>query len=384
MNNSFPSTAISADRISTVRIHPIKIGRKMELLPKTSHGSTQSSEYVIIEIETHSGIIGVGEVTCSVGWNGEEAIGSADLLMRKIGPILEGLLVDDWQSISRCIEPWVRYRPFLRAAIEMACLDAEGKRRGLNVAEILGGIRRTEFSTKIVLPARESDVVQEMAKIALHRGAECFKVKVGLDLVADRNRLEVVRDIVGNRPILVDANEGWRPDEESEILRLISDFEIAAVEQPYPRRMVKESAALQVKTESLLMADESVWTIEDVIHIAESGSFKVVSLYPGKLGGIRTCLKAAEIATELELGVSLGSNLETGIGSALMAHFLAVAPALSSVVPNDLIGPLYFEEDMVRDSSWISWSGASLPVGSGLGVNLDRSALDACKVSVTI
>lgn len=371
-------------KIREVRVHLVMVERKKEILPKTSHGTTTHNEYVILEVETNAGAIGVGEVTCAVGWNGEEGTGSADLLKRKISSAIVGLEVDDWLGISTAMEQWTRHRPFLRAGVEMACLDAQGKLINSSVASILGGARRTEFSTKVVLPAREADVVHGMARIALDRGSKAFKVKVGLDIAADRARLERVRDVIGDAPLLVDANEGWRPEEERHILNLVDEFDIVAIEQPYPPRMVAESARLQSKTSALLMADESVWTSDDVIKIAESASFKVVSLYPGKQGGIRACLEAATLATNLGLGVSLGSNLETGIGSAAMAHFLAVAPALCKDVPGDLLGPLFFVEDLAVDTSWITWSGASLPVGPGLGVEINHEALNRHKISVTV
>lgn len=359
--------------------------RKKEILPKTSHGSTTHNEYVIVEIVTADGVVGAGEVTAAVGWNGEEGVGSADLLIRKIGPAIVGIDVDDWDSISRAMEQWTRHRPFLRAAVEMACLDAEGKEKGKNVSDLFGGPLRSEFPTKLVLPAREAEVVRGMAEIAKSRGGKAFKVKVGLDIEADRARLSAVRDVIGlEPPLLVDANEGWRPHEEKVVIELIEKFNIACVEQPYPRRFVRESARLQANTPALLMADESVWTLDHVERIAESQSFKVVSLYPGKQGGLRSCLESARRATELGLGVSLGSNLETGVGSSVMAHFLALAPKIEDKVPGDLLGPLYFVDDVTTGTPWIKWTGASLPTGPGLGIEIDHTLLAAHKISVSV
>lgn len=372
-------------KIVEVRTHLILMERKKEILPKTSHGSTTHNEYVVFEVETADGAVGVGEVTAAVGWNGEEGVGSADLLIRKIGPAITGLAVEDWDSISRVIEQWTRHRPFLKAAVEMACLDAEGKEKSKNVSELFGGALRTEFATKLVLPAREAEVVRGMAEIAKSRGGKAFKVKVGLDIEADRARLAAVRDVIGSEPpLLVDANEGWRPSEERIIIDLIERFNIACVEQPYPRRFVKESARLQAATSALLMADESVWTLDNVERIAEAASFKVVSLYPGKQGGLRACLESARRATELGLGVSLGSNLETGVGSATMAHFLALAPAIEEKVPGDLLGPLYFVDDVTTGTPWITWQGAFLPTGPGLGIELDQMLLAQHKINVTV
>jgi len=359
--------------------------RKKEMLPKTSHGSSTHNEYVIVEVATSDGAVGAGEVTAAVGWNGEEGVGSADLLIRKIGPAIVGIDVDDWQSISRAIEQWTRHRPFLRAAVEMACLDVEGKEKNRSVSDLFGGPLRTQFPTKIVLPAREAEVVRGMAKIAKTHGGKAFKVKVGLDIEADRARLAVVRDVIGTEfPLLVDANEGWRPHEEKTIIELIEKFNITCVEQPYPRRFVKESAFLQANTPALIMADESVWTLDDVERIAESQSFKVVSLYPGKQGGLRSCLESARRATELGLGVSLGSNLETGVGSSVMAHFLALAPEITPEVPGDLLGPLYFVNDVTTGTPWITWNGVTLPTAPGLGIELDQGLLAQHKISVTV
>lgn len=372
-------------KIREVRVHLILIERKKEILPKTSHGSTTHNEYVIIEVLTEDGVVGAGEVTAAVGWNGEEGVGSADLLIRKITPAITGLEVSDWPAISQAIEQWTRHRPFLRAAVEMACLDAEGKEKNKSISELFGGALRREFDTKLVLPAREPEVVRGMAKIAYDRGGKAFKVKVGLDIEADQARLAAVRDVIGSEPpLLVDANEGWRPNQEQTIIKLIDEFNIVCVEQPYPRRFVKESARLQENTSALLMADESVWTLDNVERIAESKSFSVVSLYPGKQGGLRSCLEAAQVAHNLGLGVSLGSNLETGVGSAFMAHFLALAPAITAAVPGDLLGPLYFVDDVTTGTPWITWTGVTLPTSPGLGIEIDQESLQRHKISVTV
>ncbi|NCA19020.1 MAG: hypothetical protein EBR76_04515, partial [Actinobacteria bacterium] len=132
------------------------------------------------------------------------------------------------------------------------------------------------------------------------------------------------------------------------------------------------------------VVDESVWTLDNVERIAESQSFKVVSLYPGKQGGLRSCLESARRATELGLGVSLGSNLETGVGSSVMAHFLALAPKIEDKVPGDLLGPLYFVDDVTTGTPWIKWTGASLPTGAGLGIEIDHTLLAAHKISVSV
>src|SRR5262249_37001779 len=132
---------------------------------------------------------------------------------------------------------------------------------------------------------------------------------------------------------------------------------------------------LRTKTSAALVGDESIWTLADVTTAAETGAFDLVSIYPGKCGGLRSTAVLAEVAAASGLGVTFGSNLELGIGAAALAHASAAAPGLSPVVPSDLIGPLYFESSLITDDSFVGWGSALLPSGPGLGVDLDREAL---------
>jgi muconate cycloisomerase len=361
--------------IVAVRAWPVRVERLADFRPKTAKGGPTHSEYALLEVETAGGFVGLGEATTAPAWNGEDAVGTADLLARVLAPDLVGLRVDRWPDVAAVVDRVVRRRPFLRAAIEMACLDAEGRVKGVPAAELLGGVVRTELSTKFVLPARDPELVGEMAAAAVARGASALKVKVGLDLDRDLTRVRLVRVAAAGRPLAVDANEGWSPDDPQGLARLLRPLGLAAVEQPFPRDAVTSSMVLQRSMDAAVVADESAWDEADVRSAAESGSFSEVSLYPGKVGGLRRCLRLAALAHEVGLAVSYGSNLELGVGAAAMAHAMAATAHLSERVPSDLIGPLYFASSLVQDDDFVRFDGASLPSGPGLGVRLDADAV---------
>ena len=128
------------------------------------------------------------------------------------------------------------------------------------------------------------------------------------------------------------------------------------------------------------MGDESIWTMQDVFRAAGTGAFDIVSLYPGKCGGLRRTLAMAKAAVGHGLSVAYGSNLELGVGAAAIAHTIAATPEVSTVVPADLIGPLYFESPLVLDAIFVGWGGATVPDGPGLGVELDRAALEEYRI----
>ncbi len=363
-------------KITTVRATPVRVPRLTRFLPRTAHGEVTASEYVILELGTDNGAVGLAEVTCSPTWSGEDAAGSTELLEGDVGSRLVGTDPANWNRLAAAIDPLLEGRPFLRAAIEMACLDLTGKRLGASVADLLGGPVRERIPTKLVLPARATDLVMEMARDAAGLGPSTLKVKVGLDVGEDIERVAAVRREVGEAmQLTVDANEGWREEDAKVGVAALTKLGVAAFEQPLPRGADSESAGLREMTAAAIVGDESIWTLEDVAAAWRAGSFDTVSVYPGKCGGLRRCLRMARTALDLGLEVTFGSNLELGIGAAALAQVAAVCPRLSTAMPADLIGPLYFESTLVADASFVGWTGARLPAGPGLGIELDREAL---------
>lgn len=366
--------------IADLRAVPVRVPRRPALLPRTAHGEVTHSEYVLVQVTLHSGQRGIGEITTAPSWNGEDAIGSVDLVNRLLAPRLRGIDVDDEAAVLGVVDRAVKQRPFLRAGIEMACLDATAREDGVRVVDLLGGARQERFLNRMVLPAREDRIVARMAEHVLEGGAERLKVKVGTGIDADLERIRVVRELHAG-PLSVDANEGWRPDQHERIVAGAATHAIASIEQPYPRGQRTASRDLQEETGASLLADESVWTRGDVDSIADDRSFDAVSLYPGKLGGLRRFLEAVRVAEDRGLAVVLGSNLELGVGAAAMAHALAATTQTAEGVGHDLIGPLYFEHPLVVDAGFVGYATASLPAGPGLGVALDTDAVARYAIS---
>lgn len=360
---------------------PVRVPRLSRLLPKTAHGETTASDYVLIKLYTDTGIVGLGEVTCSPRWNGEEAKGTVDLVNSQLNDALRGLNPFHWSTIAARLGRVVKNRPFLRAALDMACLDASGKHAGVSAVDWLGGPVRQNIDTKLVLPARDVDTVASMALDIAQYSPAVVKLKVGTELHEDLDRTARVHHILGDSTrLIVDANEGWDVAEARRAIMALSDLGVIAVEQPLPRTAWNLTAQLRANGQLPLIADESVWGLHDILHIEATGAFDIVSLYPGKCGGLREAVTLAQVASAIGLAVTYGSNLELGIGSAALAHTIAATPSLSGLVPSDLIGPLYFETSLVQDDSFVQWGSARAPSGIGLGVALDMDAVERYRI----
>src|SRR2546421_10266524 len=98
-----------------------------------------------------------------------------------------------------------------------------------------------------------------------------------------------------------------------------------------------------------VMADESVFTPQDALEVIRQQAADVLSLYPGKHGGIRATQQIARMAEAAGIPCTIGSNLEREVATAAMAHVTACTANLQCErFPGDLIGPVYFEQTLTK------------------------------------
>jgi L-alanine-DL-glutamate epimerase-like enolase superfamily enzyme len=120
-----------------------------------------------------------------------------------------------------------------------------------------------------------------------------------------------------------------------------------------------------------IMADESVFTPQDALAVIRQEAADVMSLYPGKHGGIRPTQAIAKLAESAGIVCTIGSNLEREVATAAMAHVTVATPNIvCERFPGDLIGPLYFEQSLSREPLHYRADRLLAPEGPGLGVTV--------------
>ena len=360
-------------RITAVEPIPINVPLKPGLTTKTSHGEHVVSPYVIVRVHTDEGLIGLGEATLAPRWSGETSPGCVAGIEGLIGLALEG---EDPTQVSRLrqkMDGVIRLNPFTKAAVEMALWDLAGKAAGVPVYQLLGGKVRDEMPIKMVVGAFDVPKAVDLAKQFLDWGVKCLKVKVGLDPEQDLERVRAVRKLAGpDIPIGIDANCGWSVPQATQMLKRLAQFDILFAEQPIPTADRAELAALRRLTDIPIMADESIFTLNDAWHLTADRAIDILSVYPGKHGGLQATMEIAHVAKAAGIVCSMGSNLELGIGTAAMLHVGAAASSIASEqYPGDFIGPLYHEADMLKTPLALGPETARVPDGPGLGVEHD-------------
>jgi L-alanine-DL-glutamate epimerase-like enolase superfamily enzyme len=130
-----------------------------------------------------------------------------------------------------------------------------------------------------------------------------------------------------------------------------------------------------------LIADESVYTLQDATTLARLEAADVFSIYVGKAGGIGSAKKIADFAQNAGLKCTVGSNLELGVGSAAMVHLAMATRGINAEeFPCDIIGPFYYQDDIVQQSLPITPGTAKPNDLPGLGVGLDDEKIAKYRV----
>lgn len=369
-------------KITRIESIPVRVPLKAGMTTRTAHGDHATSDYVIVRVHTDEGVVGLGEATVSALWSGETSRSAHAAITQLLGPALVGADPTRITAIRATMDYLIKLNPFTKSAIEMALWDVSGKALGVPVHQLLGGKTRDAIPTKMMIGAFDLPRVQSLAERFLGWGVRCLKVKTGLDPAGDLARVRAVREIAGPEiPITIDSNCGWTIPAARTALERLAEFNLLVAEQPIPPTDAEALADLRRRSPIPIMADESVFTLGDAWNVLRARAADVISVYPGKNGGISASIEIVHAAKAAGIPCHVGSNLELGIGSAAMLHLAAAAPNIQSeTYPADVLGPHYHESDLLAEPLDLAFSGARVPDGPGLGVELDEAALAKYRV----
>ncbi len=367
-------------RLETI---PIRVPLKPQFAIRSGRGGAHIvSPFLLVKVHTDEGLTGSGEASCTPRWSGEDQVTGAHLLHTYLEPLLVGENPLEVERLAQNFRLAFAGNFFTKAAVEMALWDLAGQAAGKPVWELLGGKVREVVPTKWSISGVEPPKAAEIGAWALAQGFKTMKVKVGLEPDADVARVKAVREAVGPQTKLgVDANGGWSPELALRTIERLYEHQIYFAEQPVPPEDVTQMCELRKQLRVPLIADESIWGLQDARALAALGAADVLSIYIGKAGGILAAWKIAQFAAAAGLKCTVGSNLELGVGSAAMVHLAIASRGIAAEdFPCDIIGPFYYEEDVVLEPLPIRPGEARPNAKPGLGVTLDEEKVERYRV----
>src|SRR5205823_5124866 len=153
-------------------------------------------------------------------------------------------------------------------------------------------------------------------------------------------------------------------------------------EQPVSERDIAGMARVRRGVAPLpVIADESVYILDDARALVAAQACDVFSIYIGKAGGIAPARAIASFAQSAGIACTIGSNLELGVGSAAMIHTALSTPGVDPEhYPCDIIGPMFYEDDVVKNPLRIIGGEAHANDAPGLGIELDEQKVERYRV----
>jgi L-alanine-DL-glutamate epimerase-like enolase superfamily enzyme len=271
-----------------------------------------------------------------------------------------------------------------RCAVELALLDAYGRKFGLPVSAVVNLIALDLLEPK---PWVQYSGAITTGSLGLKLRALSFgmwlvgfrhiKVKVGIDGHDDVKRLSVIRKRAGRQMnIRVDANEAWSRHVVAERMWALKPFDVSAIEQPVRHEEIHCLLKARQQTGMAVMLDESLCSMVDAQRAVEGQLCDFFNIRLSKCGGFIPSLRLAQYAANHGLGYQLGCQIgETAILSAAGRHFASSVKNLFAV-EGSYDRHLVREALGTRDLTFGRGGWARALTDPGLGVEVDPAALE--------
>lgn len=294
-----------------------------------SRSSHETKQCVIIEFE-HDGLTGLGEAAPSERYG--ESIATVTDFLEKVD-------LRKFEDPFR-LEEILSYVAGLgegghsaKAAVDIALHDWIGKKLGVPLWKLWGLTKgktpMTSFTIGIDSPRILEQKVREAGPYPI------LKVKMGVE--GDKQLVSTIRKLT-DKPICVDANEGWKSREEAlDAILWLEEESLEFVEQPLPARDLEGTSWLREQVHVPLIADESAMGPADLPRLL--GVFDGINIKLMKCGGLREAMRMIHTARAMGMKIMLGCMIETSVA-------ISAAAQLSPLVDYaDLDGNLLITND---------------------------------------
>ncbi len=330
----------------------------------------------VLELITDEGIVGLGEV------GGGDQRGA----LTKLKPRLIGMDPFDLEAIKLKVLRAIYYlsNSRLYGAIEIACLDIQGKAAGVPMCQLLGGKVRNAVPMIAYLfwrydrPGGGDDTTAEDQAdlcVELHEtlGVNAMKLKGGVMPPMEEARvLELCRKRLGDDfGLRIDPNGTWSVPTAVRVGQRLEGLGIEYFEDPswglegmravrqqvrvplatnmYPNKFDDLGPAIRMDAVDIVLTDLHYWE------------------------GPRGVKDLCAVCRTFNLAVAMHSGAEFGIELAAMIHTASTIPAMPFAGDAHYH---YLEDDIIVGGKLPYENGAiAVPKGPGLGVELDEDKM---------
>jgi L-alanine-DL-glutamate epimerase-like enolase superfamily enzyme len=366
--------------------------------PYASAAGVQSRRgALLVEVETDSGLVGIGESGLGGG-------ATATVIEKDLKPLLVGrdpLLIEGlWQTMFMRTRQYGRRGVVMQAisGIDIALWDIAGKVANLPVYKLLGACRdRVEVyaSGGFYQEGKDVDALAGEAEGYRARGFKGMKMKIGrnpstqthlrqllgntafceVDPGEDIARVAAVRKALGPQAkLMVDVNCAWSPAFAIEMGRAMEPYNLYWIEEPVETDDIDGSARVADALATPIAGYETEMGLYGFRELIRRGAVDIVQVDIAWSGGFSEGRRIAAYAQAHHRMVAPHAFA----GAVLLVSSLHFAAA----VPNGLVlewdqNPNGVRDELLKEPLRLESDGTvRLPERPGLGIELDRAAVE--------
>jgi len=299
----------------------------------TISGYSRTKTTVILTEITYDGITGYGEAALPPYMEGQ-SLDTALAFLKKVdltqfnNPYeIDDILiyVDGIDSGNSCP----------KAGVDIALHDLFGKLIDQPLYRIWGYTKSKTPDTTFTIGIDTEKVVREKTEEA--SPFKRIKVKLGVDEATDKMLINTVRSVT-DKPITIDANQGWRDKYYAlEMIHWLKERNVLFIEQPMPKHNLDDMAWVTAKSPLPTIADESCQRLSDVPALRDV--FSGINIKLIKCTGLREANRMISMAESLGMKLMIGCTSETSCAVSAAAQ---LAPKMNYA---DLDGNLLIAND---------------------------------------
>ena len=143
-----PAIAATIAAIHTTAVSPTV---RADLLVSGARGTHDRSDFLLIRVVTSAGVDGIGEVSATLTWSGEDSATAQHVIDSVLAPALIGQPLVPVAALEARMDRVLAQHPFTKAGLSIALWDAYAKTLDVPMAVALGGPVRKEIAVKCSL-----------------------------------------------------------------------------------------------------------------------------------------------------------------------------------------------------------------------------------------
>lgn len=290
---------------------------------RIARGAKTEARTVTATLQAPDGAIGRGECVPYARYG--ETVEGVVAAMEALAPAFAAGL--DRDGLARLLPAGAA-----RNALDCALWDLAAKSTGRPAWQLAGLAEPLPVTTAFTLSVDTPEAMEQAARAA--KAHPLLKLKLagdGLDL----DRVAAVRAGSPRGRLIVDANEGWKPDDLAILPAALAALGVEMIEQPLPAG--QDEALIGFDSPVPFGADESAHGRDGLEELATK--YAIINIKLDKTGGLTEALMLKARAEMLGLRIMVGCMVATSLS---MAPATLLAQGADYV---DLDGPLLLQQD---------------------------------------